>query len=197
MMIDKSELLECSITNFTKFGSKSFTLDELASEMGMSKKTIYNYFKNKEDLVSESLAFLIEKIKHDMDSALLQQTDPIVKIIEIYRIGFDYFKCFKPSFIFGLKKYYPKASEVFETFRNHIVFDKVYSLLVEAKHNESIRKDVDLKLVCELYFLRIDSIAYRINNLFETYSNEALLQHLIIHNLKGISSANYTNSYFE
>ncbi|OYX25236.1 MAG: hypothetical protein B7Z06_07590, partial [Flavobacteriales bacterium 32-35-8] len=120
--MSKSELLECSITNFTKFGSKSFTLDELASEMGMSKKTIYNYFKNKEDLVSESVGFLIERIKHDMDSALLQQTDPIVKIIEIYRIGFEYFKCFKPSFIFGLKKYYPKASEVFETFRNHIVF---------------------------------------------------------------------------
>lgn len=196
-MISKSELLECSITNFTKFGSKSFTLDELASEMGMSKKTIYNYFKNKEDLVSESLGFLIEKIKHDMDLALLQQKDPIVKIIEIYRIGFEYFKCFKPSFIFGLKKYYPKASEVFEAFRNHIVFDKVYNLLAEAQHNESIRKDVDLNLVCELYFLRIDNIAYKINNLFEKYSNEALLQHLIIHNLKGISSANYTNAYFE
>jgi len=196
-MIDKSELLECSITNFTKFGSKSFTLDELASEMGMSKKTIYTYFKNKEDLVSESVGFLIEKIKHDMDLALLQQTDPIVKIIEIYRIGFDYFKCFKPSFIFGLKKYYPKASEVFETFRNQIVFDKVYNLLVEAQLNESIGKDVDLNLVCELYFLRIDNIAYKINNLFEKYSNEALLQHLIIHNLKGISNANYTNTYFE
>jgi AcrR family transcriptional regulator len=196
-MIDKSELLECSIANFTKFGSKSFTLDELASEMGMSKKTIYNYFKNKEDLVSESLGFLIEKIKHDMDLALLQQTDPIVKIIEIYRIGFDYFKCFKPSFIFGLKKYYPKASEVFETFRNYIVFDKVYNLLMEAQHNESIKKDVDLNLVCELYFLRIDTIAYKINNLFEKYTNEALLQHLIIHNLKGISSVNYTNAYFE
>ncbi|WP_100610320.1 TetR/AcrR family transcriptional regulator [Confluentibacter lentus] len=196
-MISKSELLECSITNFTKFGSKSFTLDELASEMGMSKKTIYNYFKNKEDLVSESVGFLIEKIKYDMDSALLQETDPIVKIIEIYRIGFGYFKCFKPSFIFGLKKYYPKASEVFEMFRNNVVFDNVYNLLVEAQHNGFIRKDVDLNLVCELYFLRIDNIAYKINNLFEKYTNEALLQHLIIHNLKGISSANYTNAYFE
>lgn len=193
----KSELLECSISNFTKFGSKSFTLDELASEMGVSKKTIYNHFKNKEDLVSESVGFLIEKIIKDMDLALLQQTDPLVKIIEIYKIGFSYLKSFKPSFIFGLKKYYPKANDVFETFRNDIVFNKVYNLLLEAQQNESIRKDVNLTLVCELYFLRIDSIAYKINNLFEKYTNETLLQHLIIHNLKGISSANYTNAYFE
>lgn len=54
-MIGKSELLECSIANFTKFGSKRFTMDELANELGISKKTIYNYFKNKADLVSESL----------------------------------------------------------------------------------------------------------------------------------------------
>lgn len=193
----KSELLECSISNFTKFGSKSFTLDELASEMGVSKKTIYNHFKNKEDLVSESVGFLIEKIIKDIDLALLQQTDPIVKIIEIYKVGFEYFKNFKPSFIFGLKKYYPKAYEVFETFRHDVVFNNVYNLLIEAQQNESIRKDVDLKLVCELYFLRIDNIAYKINNLFEAYTNDVLLQHLIIHNLKGISSANYTNPYFE
>ena len=193
----KAELLECSVTNFTKFGSKSFTLDDLASKMGVSKKTIYNYFKSKEDLVSESVGFLIKKITQDIDLALLQQTDPLIKIIDIYRIGFDYFKSFKPSFIFGLKKYYPKASDVFEAFRNDMVFNKVYNLLVEAQQNGSIRKDVDLTLVCELYFLRIDNIAYKINDLYEKYTNEALLHHLIIHNLKGISSANYTNAYFE
>ncbi|WP_111308957.1 TetR/AcrR family transcriptional regulator [Confluentibacter sediminis] len=196
-MISKSELLECSITNFTKFGSKSFTLDELASQMGMSKKTIYNYFKNKEDLVSESVGYLIKKIKNDMDSAVLQHTDPIVKIIEIYKIGFDYFKCFKPSFIFGLKKYYPKASEVFETFRNYIVYEKVYNLLLEAQSKRLFRDHVNLKLVCDLYFLRIDDIAYKKSNIFDVYSNKELLEHLIIHNLKGICSDSYSNAYFE
>ncbi len=196
-MISKSELLECSITNFTKFGSKSFTLDELARELGMSKKTIYIHFKNKEDLVSESLRFLIEKIKRDIDITLLKHTDPIVKIIEIYRIGFDYFKCFRPSFVFGLKKYYPKADEVFETFRNHIVYEKVYNLLLEAQSKKLFRDHINLKLVCDLYFLRIDDIAYKKSNIFDVYSNKELLEHLIIHNLKGISTANYTNAYFE
>ncbi len=196
-MTSKSELLECSIANFTKFGSKSFTMDELASELGMSKKTIYNYFKNKEDLVSESLEFLIKKIKNQIDLTLLQHSDPIVKVIEIYKIGFDYFKCFKPSFTFGLKKYYPKADEVFEAFRHEIVFGKVYDLLEEAQQKKLINEHVNLKLVCELYFLRIDNVVYKIDNLFDVYSNKELLEHLIIYNLKGISNTNYTNSYFE
>lgn len=196
-MISKSELLECSITNFTKYGSKNFTMDELASELGMSKKTIYHYFKNKQDLVSNSLSYLLEKIVEDIDAALINLSDPILKIIKIYEIGFSYFECFKPSFLFGIKKYYPKADDVFETFRNEIVFKKVYNLLLEAQEKQLIRNDVNLKLVCELYFLRIESIVYKPNNFFETYSNNVLLNHLIIHNLKGILTSNYSNAVFK
>ncbi|MFH4966004.1 TetR/AcrR family transcriptional regulator [Gaetbulibacter sp. M235] len=196
-MTTKEEVLECSIANFTKFGSKSFTMDELAGELGMSKKTIYNYFKNKEDLVSESLEFLIKKIKKQIDLTLLQHTDPIVKIIEIYKIGFDYFKCFKPSFTFGLKKYYPKADEVFETFRHEIVFGKVYNLLEQAQQQKLIKEEINIKLACELYFLRIENVIYKPNNFFDEYSKKELLEHMIVYNLKGISNANYTNSYFE
>ncbi len=196
-MINKERLLECSITNFIKFGSKRFTMDELAFELGISKKTIYTYFKNKEILVSESLSFLIEKIKREIDIRLLKHDDPIVKIIEIYRVGFEYFNSFKPSFIFGLKKYYPKADDVFETFRNEIVFEKIYNLLVEAKQQKLIKEDVNLRLVCELYFLRIDSIIYKSNGFFERFTNKELLEHLVIYNLKGISSIGYSNEFFE
>ena len=51
-MITKEELLKCSIAKFTQYGSKHVTLDELAKELGISKKTIYTFFKNKEDLVT-------------------------------------------------------------------------------------------------------------------------------------------------
>lgn len=195
-MIGKQQIIAFAAEKFTQLGSKRFTLEELADLLGVSKKTIYKYFFSKEDLVSESVRFLLDKINGEIETALAKETDPILKIVAVYQIGFEHFKCFKPAFIFGLKKYYPKASHVFETFRDDIVFNKIYGLLQEAQQNRSIRSDVDLKLVCELYFLRIDDIAFRINNLFEEYPTEALLQHLIINNLKGIASTNYTNSCF-
>ena len=196
-MISKQELLECSVENFTKFGSKRFTMDELAFELGISKKTIYNWFETKEDLVSESLSFLTKKFKRDVEKAILERNDPIEKIIIIYEIGFHYFEWFNPSFIFGLKKYYPKANMVFEAFRDDIVYGVIYKLLVLAKEQFIIRYHVNLKLVCDLYFTHIENLLYNANNFFDIYTKKELLQHLIINNLRGITNPNYSNIYFD
>ncbi|MBU3820474.1 TetR/AcrR family transcriptional regulator [Flavobacteriaceae bacterium XHP0103] len=193
----KQEIIVFAAEKFTQFGSKRFTMEELAELLGISKKTIYKYFFSKEDLVSESVKFLLDKIRAEIDAALDKETDPILKIVAIYQIGFEHFKCFRPAFIFGLNKYYPKASSVFETFRQDIVFNIVYKLLEEAKQNKIIRQDVNLTLVCEFYFLRIDNFIYKPNNFFEVYSNKELLNHLIVYNLKGLLSTNSIHNYFE
>lgn len=172
-------------------------MDELAKELGMSKKTIYSFFKNKEELVSESLSFFVEKIKQEMEETIAKETDPLVKVILIYQIGFNYFKHFKPSFIFGIKKYYPKADAVFESFRNNIVNNKVRNLLIEAQQKSIIRQEVEVDLVCELYFIRVENVVYKKNNLFDGYSNESLLQHLVVNNLRGLTVSGYSNAFFE
>ncbi|WMI68718.1 TetR/AcrR family transcriptional regulator [Mangrovimonas sp. YM274] len=194
----KSDILQCSITNFTKFGSKRFTLDELAEVMGISKKTIYKYFKNKEELVTESLAVLVKEYKEEINEVIQDNIeDPILSIILIYERGFEYLRYFKPSFLFGIKKYYPKADKVFNDFSEVFVFDIVYQLLEKAKEKGNIKPGVNLKLVCELYFLRIDAIAFRNNNLFEVYNKREILNHLIVYNLRGFTEANYSNAYFD
>ena len=58
-MISKQELLEQSAEKFVKFGSRSFTMDELASELGISKKTIYHHFDSKDHLIYDSVGLLI------------------------------------------------------------------------------------------------------------------------------------------
>ncbi|TYP98148.1 TetR family transcriptional regulator [Tenacibaculum adriaticum] len=195
-MINKRFLLECSITKFLKFGSKSFTLDELSKDLGISKKTIYKYFKNKEDLVSNSILFLIENYTEEYTEAIDKIEDPIEKIIVIYKIGLKYLEYFKPSFLFGLKKYYPKANALFENFKTEIVLETVHQFLIEARKIGYIRENIDLKLVCELYFLRMENVLFQNKNLFDEHSLDTLLQHIIINNLRGITTSKYSNPYF-
>lgn len=196
-MINKKYLLECSVTKFLKFGSKSFTLDELSKDLGISKKTIYKHFKNKKELISNSILFLIDNYTEEYKIAIDKIEDPIEKVIVIYEIGLKYLKYFKPSFLFGLKKYYPKADEIFENFKKETVYEIVYGFLNEAKTKGHIRENVDLRLVCELYFLRMENVTFKNKNLFEEYSLETLLQHLIINNLRGITTQTYSSAYFE
>ncbi|WP_243473607.1 TetR/AcrR family transcriptional regulator [Winogradskyella sp. MH6] len=196
-MIDKCELIKTAIDSFTKFGSKRYTLDELATSVGISKKTIYKYFRSKEHLVVESVAFLIDDFKKEVHAILETEDDAITQIIKIYEKAFTRLKHFKPSFIFGLKKYYPKANDIFENFRNEIVNDTIYNLLLKAKQEGIVKTEVNLQLFCGLYFKRFEEVAYRNSNLVEEYTNEELLNHFVVYSLRGISVSGYKNTYFE
>lgn len=196
-MITKKELLECAKANFTKFGSKRITLDELAKTLGISKKTIYVHFKNKETLVNKSVASLINDYKLDINDIVKNNAnDDILTIILIYKRGFEYLRYFKPSFIFGLKKYYPKAYTTFDDFRKELAFSTILNLLKNAKEKGVILPNVNLKLVIELYFYKVESIAFSTDKLFAVYDSDIILKHLIVYNLKGITTKQYSNCYY-
>jgi len=195
-MISKTELIECAITKFTMFGSKRVTLDELSHELGISKKTIYKYFKTKEDLVAESVLYLLQSFSKEIESYNFDN-DPLEKVILIYKKGFEYLKYFKPSFLFGLKKYYPSVYILFEKFRDELINEKILKLLSEAKTKGFIKKDVNLELVCKIYFLSLDNVVFSETSLFDEYTEKDLLQHLIINNLRGIVSNGYTNQFIK
>ena len=197
-MITKAELLKCSIVKFTQFGSKHVTLDDLATELGISKKTIYTFFDNKEDLVTSSLESLLNEYKEDINRLINSNgKDPILCVILIYQRGFEYLKYFKPSFLFGLEKYYPKANLLFNDFVEELSNEIVYPLLKQAQESGNIKNDINIELVVKIYFFRIDNLVFKENNLFELYPKELLFKHLVIYNLKGIISSHYSNSYFE
>lgn len=197
-MITKAELLKCSITKFTQLGSKHVTLDDLASSLGISKKTIYTFFDTKEDLVTASLENLLNEYKEDINGIVNSNgKDPILCVILIYQRGFAYLKYIKPSFLFGLEKYYPKAINVFNDFIENLSNNIVYKLLKQAQEAGNIKKEVNLKLIVSIYFSRIDKLVFKKKNLFELYPKEELFEHLVIFNLKGILTSKYSNSYFD
>ena len=197
-MITRKELLSCAIKKFTQLGSKHVSLDEIAQTLGISKKTIYTFFKNKEDLVISSLERLLNEYKEEINGIVAcNSNDPVFCVVLIYESGFEYLKYFKPSFIFGLEKYYPKAFKLFQDFTEELAFNTVYNLLKEAKINGHINPDVNLRLAVKIYFLRIDNVAFKKKDLFDLYGKDVLFKHMVIYNLKGIISSTYSNPYFE
>ena len=196
-MITKSELLQCAITKFTKFGSKHVTLDELATTLGISKKTIYSFFKNKEDLVVASIETLLNEYKEDINRIISEnENDPILSVIFIYKRGFEYLKYFKPSFLFGLEKYYPKAFKLFIEFTKDLAENTASALLKKAQLQGDLIESVDVDLLVKIYFFRVDNLLFKDNNLFEIYSEDMLLRHMVIYNLQGVVNTSYQNRFF-
>ncbi|MFY0712282.1 TetR/AcrR family transcriptional regulator [Seonamhaeicola sp. NFXS20] len=197
-MITKTELLNYAKTKFTQFGSKHVTLDEIASDLGISKKTIYSFFKNKEDLVAGSLEMLLKEYEENINSIITSYSnDTVLCVILIYKRGFEYLKYFKPSFLFGLKKYYPKANKLFEDFIENLSKNTILSLLKKAQEQGHIKPEVNLELIVKIYFFRVDNLLFKNNNLFELYGEDTLFKHFVLYNLRGIISKQYFNPYLK
>ncbi len=186
-MKTKEYLVQVAKENFVAFGSKHITMDELAILLGISKKTIYTYFSTKEDLVVESIKKLVCEFNADIAPILSSDKEALDKIIAVYEVAFDYISKFKPSFVFGLKKYYPEAYNTYKRATEKIVFTEVFLLLEEAKKKGRIRGNVNLILFSKLYLYELENRLFNTDRLFETYSKEELLEYMIINNLNSIT----------
>ena len=193
-MISRQDLLESSITNFIKFGSKRFSMNELASELGISKKTIYKHFKTKEELISKGVRLLIDKYLHEVDKINKTKNNPIEKIVFIQKTSFEYLNYFKPAFLHGIKKYYHNADAVFEKFKDNFIKNNIKPLLEEAIEKKYLREDLNLDLFCDLYFTKIQSLVFEPKNLFEIYDVETVFQHTTINSLRGFITPNYKDN---
>ena len=194
-MFNKDRFLEFALSKFIKFGSKRCTLDDLAHELGISKKTIYENFKGKEEIIQESLVALLNKLRYQINECVeKEKSDPIRAVIAIYRIGLDTFKSFSPTFLRSLKKYYPNVYRLFNDFRENDVSVLVKDLLLNGQGKGQIRKDVDIDLTYELYYNRMEYIVHAENkNFYEQFTPKELLDHIVINNLRGIATKEYLN----
>lgn len=126
----KEDILHKAGDLFLEFGFKSVTMDHLAQELGVSKKTLYGYFKNKSDLVEQVAYYIRDRIHKEIDEVQIQQLDPIEEMFEIKRVVMKRLKNEKSSPQFQFQKYYPR------------IYDKMRQSQV-CKMEESISKNID------------------------------------------------------
>ncbi|HDZ05366.1 hypothetical protein LCGC14_0070090 [marine sediment metagenome] len=192
-MQKKSECVALALALFSKYGCKRVGMDDVAETLGISKKTLYELFDNKNNLVQESVTLLLNNTHEKMSSFFKlsePSSDPFTKIIHIYRVGLKELRNLSPNFLFSLKKYYPIAYKSYDDFVQAIVWTYVLDLLQEAKNNDQLRSNINIKLICELFLLRINEIVLPNRDFFDSYTTEELLEHLIIVPLEGIKKLN-------
>ena len=111
----KEDIVKRALNDFMQYGFKTFTIDDLANKMGMSKKTLYEYFPSKNDLVEATLDYALEISCKNADTFVQGEGSVIEnvyrnqkKVQEVFNINSD-----RP--IWELQKYYPKTYERMES----------------------------------------------------------------------------------
>jgi AcrR family transcriptional regulator len=113
----KKDILKTSSELFCKYGLKSVSIDDICSDLGISKKTFYNYFKQKSALVLDVLHSLHEQKDDITQETKKLEEDPSKNAIDRIMSIMQFFKSSKgkthQSFFYDLTKYYPKIHEEF------------------------------------------------------------------------------------
>ncbi len=91
---------------FLRYGIKSVSMDDLAKRLGISKKTIYNFINNKNELVEETVTEYMSTNQAEIDKLLHSGENAIESMIAIAKHNIDFLRKMKPGFLFDLQKYH-------------------------------------------------------------------------------------------
>jgi len=150
------------ITNATELflskGFKSVTMDDLASSMGMSKKTIYTYFKTKNILVNEVSNYLFDSIRAGINHIISQNYNPIEELFVVNDFVQKNLKNENSSPLYQLQKYYPKIHESLMQKQFEVAHECILNNLKRGIENEIYREQLDTGFISRIYFVSITGI---------------------------------------
>jgi len=149
----KQKIIEKANDMFLSFGFKSVTMDDLASEMGISKKTIYANFKNKTKLVEATTDHLFCIISDGIDAILEEGKEPIEELFAIKAFVMYHLKDEKTSPQYQLQKYYPKIHNNLKVKQFETMQECVKENLERGIKKGVFRDTIDIEIISRLYFM--------------------------------------------
>lgn len=154
----KDKIIKKATDMFLKLGFKSVTMDDIACEMCISKKTIYKYFSNKEKLIEEGTEVVHQKIHSMMEGVISQNHNAIAENFLMREMFKEMFQSFDQSPAYQLKKHYP---EIYDKMMANEIEDcsKFFRQNIEKGITEGLyRAETDIEAAVKFYYTLIFSI---------------------------------------
>lgn len=182
------QILAGAIEVFIKYGLRSVTMDDIARELSISKKTIYKYFSSKAHLIDEAAKFIIMHVESSCTQVSEITDNPIDELLYIDQLMRRFSHLQNHAIEFQLKKYYPETYTFIAEAKQRHFLDVTRHNLLRGIELGLYRKDFDVEIIANLNYARLLMLSdenYFPLNKFDV--NELAFQALIYH-LRGITT---------
>lgn len=143
---------------YRKYGIKSVTMDDVAHELGMSKKTLYQYVSDKTELVQMVVEHIrgcnFRAMKHKKGADL----NAIEELIEVSQYVNSLMRDHSPSYEYDLRKYYPDIFSKLMSARRKLMYESMIANIRKGKKEGLYRSELDEKIISKLHLLRIENM---------------------------------------
>ncbi len=151
----KKKILNSAEELFIQYGIRSVTMDDVARDASMSKKTLYQYFDNKDGLVSEVALNHFEKETKEFEGIYDQSTDAIHEILLVSQCLRKHVYRMNPSLLYDMQKYHGKAWDNYLEFKHSTIRGHIERNIERGKKEGYFREELDAKV---LSILRVEGV---------------------------------------
>ena len=185
----KERIIEGAAELFKVYGIRAVTMDSLASHLGISKRTIYEVFKDKDELLTDVLKLMSEKQRELVIKVLNETDNSIAAIFKLLEINMIHFQDMSPAFQADLRKYHRevlmKRSETYE-----MPDYRINMMMIERGIKEKyFRKNINPDLVNRGLHVLVRSLVDQNIFPYEEYGRKEVIKNVFINFLRGISTA--------
>lgn len=137
---------------FLNQGFKSVTMDDIATELGISKKTIYQYYASKLELIEKTMLFINSKIFNELNCQMTNQSDSITEMLEAHRKIDEILTINNSASLHQLKKYYPKIAQKVRSLHLPQYIKLIHRNLIKGIEQGLFRSDIDIEFSSRFFF---------------------------------------------
>ena len=169
-----------------QYSIRSVSMDDIAAHLGMSKKTIYQYFKDKDELVEAVVDNVIDTNQCICNNDREKADNAVHEIFLVMEMMVEMFKTMNPSILFDMQKYHPAAFRKFQRHRNEYLYNVCKQNLERGIREELFRPEINTDIMARY---RVETMLTAFNPEFQRSVKESLIvieEEIIIHYLFGL-----------
>ncbi len=187
-MASTETMLRETLALYKKMGIRAVTMDMVAEKLGMSKRTLYEQFPNKNDLINACLQLDMSEMKENAMKELSNSKNLLEKIVLFMYFHINTIKQYSPNFLYDLNKYHPELSCEKNADFYQSMTNKIIELIETGKKEQLFRNDINSEIASRLV---LEQFKYIHNeSLFspEKYSHTKIFEHIVITFIRGIAT---------
>jgi len=188
-MESKTKILQGATLLFLRYGVKSVTMDDISRDLGISKKTLYQYVENKADLIEQTVSEYIDGDKKMIVEIQKEANDAVHEILLIAKYITQVLREMPASLTYDLQKYYRKTWDIIQEYNQTHIYGVIKDNLERGVKEGVYRKEINSDIIAKLYVgktsIIVDEDIFPLRN----YNKENLFREYINYHMHGIASA--------
>ena len=189
-------ILDSAVGLFGEFGIRNINMDDISRKVGISKKTLYQYVKSKEDLIEKLFYYDQVKWDNEFSKLKLDEMNAIEILLQVSLMVFEEMGQLDPKIKYELMKYYESIFSGFMIKKQNHIFDLISKNIGKGINEGLYRSDVNVDLVAGLYVRNLVDMHNKDYCIIKNITFEQVFQVMFENHIRAISTLEGIN-YFE